>query len=600
MPMQTLIDNQRIVIVGMGSRGLSVLEQLIGAARRDPQKVLMMIELYDPQSPGSGLHLPEQPDYLMLNTMAGQLSAFSAAHPAWFPGETPGLTFLQWCNAQDLRLNERGHVSHSCAGRPIEFGDFVPRQLLGRYLRDSYDYLLRLCPPHVQVRHYRNNVIGCSVKQFDQGFVLHTEGGRRVEADAVFLTVGHAPQPPTCCNGRRVGIEGLGLGAMDAVAALTEGRGGRYVQDHCLSGWRYVASGLEPQIYLYSRSGLPFHCRPQWRGSAVPNPRLFFTPRAVQGLRDHAVSGRLDFAGQVLPLIKDEMRGAFYLAQVRLCAPERTEQIRHWLQEARTADMRRGIFTALAAEFGPFEPQDYLNVNGWQGDPASYAQWFRDWIAEDLTRSRQGVEGSPLTLALEVWRNCRDVLRLAADHDGLNDRSTLEFYGTWAALSNRLVGGPQKERYEDLLALIDGGVVTLLPPMRISQQGAVTRLKAIDPVYDAVIEVDDLISARNAHSGLSLNRSGLIDDLLRQGLIKAAHPYPADGIAVDASNRALHRDGSVQPRLWVLGPMAEGSTFYNHYVPTPDPACKAPLDARDAVLACLEALQACTPELAVH
>ncbi len=582
MPLPVFIDAQRIVIIGMGSRGLSVLEQLIGAARRDPHTPLM-IDLFDPQVPGSGLHLPEQPDYLMLNTMAGQLSGFSSAYPASEPDEAPGLTFLQWCTAKGLRLDERGHVSVSGSGRAIEFADFVPRKLLGRYLRDCYRYLLTLCPAHVQVKHRRDRVIGCRPNPDDQGFHLDTADGLHFEAEAVFLTTGHAPQPDTNFGAKRVAIEGLGLSAMDQIAHLTEGRGGRFVRDDGQSAWRYQPSGREPQIYLFSRSGLPFHCRPQGRPRASVTQRLFFTAQAIVELRKHSTEGRLDFAEQILPLIEDEMRAVFYLAKVRLQQPGQLERVSQSLQSAREAKALRDVFASLAEDFGPFEPQDYLSIRGWQGDPQHYPQWFRQWIACDLARGCLGVDASPLTQALEVWRDCRDLLRLTADHDGLNDRSTLEFFGAWAGLGNRLVGGPQKERYEDLLALLDAGVVTPLAP---------------DSIH--AIEIDELINARNPHSGLSQSHSPVINDMLAQGLIRAAHPYPADGIAVDAQSRVLRRDGSTHQRLWVLGPCVEGSTFYNHYVPTPDPACKAPLQARIAVQACLAALHAEVENLAVY
>lgn len=579
MAMQTPIDAQRIVIIGMGSRGLSVLEQLIGAARLAPHQSLF-IELFDPHSPGGGLHLPEQPDYLMLNTMAGQLSAFSAAHPAWQAGEVAGLTFLQWCTAQKLTLNERGHLSECREGRPIEFGDFVPRKLLGRYLQDCYGYLLRLCPPHVQVRHTRDTVTHCVAKPSGHGFVVNTDTGHSISADAVFLTTGHAPQPLARSDGNRIAIEGLGLSAMDHIAALTEGRGGRYERAAGISGWRYQRSGLEPQIYLFSRSGLPFHCRPQWQSTAstatasTAPERLFLTCEAMLALRKSTVGERLDFVRQVLPLIEDEMRAAFYLANVRLQAPGRLQQVRQGLRRAESAQARCTAFAVLANEWGSFDPQDYLNIQKWQGDPTHYSPWYRAWIADDLVRSRLGGEGSPLTQALEVWRDCRDVLRLAVAQNGLTERSTLEFYGVWAGLGNRLVGGPQKERYEDLLALIEAGVVVPLPPAGINH-----------------VQVDSLIRARNSHSGLSLNRSALIDNLLEQGLIKAAHPYPADGIAIDAKGRSTGRVDCVHQRLWVLGPAVEGSTFYNHYVPTPDPTCRAPLEARTAVIDCLSVLR---------
>ncbi|MFH7365457.1 FAD/NAD(P)-binding protein, partial [Pseudomonas syringae group genomosp. 7] len=87
------------------------------------------------------------PDYLMLNTMAGQLSSFSSAFPACAP---PGPSFLQWCRSQDVRLDERGHVSTDGRCRAVVFGDFLPRALLGRYLQYSYRLLLQCCPAHVQ------------------------------------------------------------------------------------------------------------------------------------------------------------------------------------------------------------------------------------------------------------------------------------------------------------------------------------------------------------------------------------------------------------------------------------------------------------------
>ncbi len=108
-----------IAIIGMGSRGLSILEQLIGMSRHATQQP-MHIEVFDPQPPGSGLHHAQQADYLMLNTMAGQLSAFSSAFPACEPA---GWTFLQWCGAH-VRLDERGHVCAEGRGQACRFWGF--------------------------------------------------------------------------------------------------------------------------------------------------------------------------------------------------------------------------------------------------------------------------------------------------------------------------------------------------------------------------------------------------------------------------------------------------------------------------------------------
>ncbi|RRV10840.1 FAD-NAD(P)-binding domain protein [Pseudomonas sp. v388] len=557
----------RIAIVGMGSRGLSVLEQLIGLAR-EASGLRLRIDVFDPRAPGSGLHHAQQPDYLMLNTMAGQLTAFSTRYPSC---ESPGMTFLQWCDASRVRLDERGHVTES-HGRPVAYGDFVPRKLLGRYLQACYRMLVRHCPAHVQVQHHAEAVTQCRPLADRPGFGLVTASGWQQACDGLFLTAGHAPQPAAPDNlGQRVAIEGLGLTAMDALAHLTEGRGGRFVPDRCFAGWRYQPSGREPQLFMYSRSGLPFHARPRWQpGGCEAFPRLYFTAAAIDALRCGRHSGRLDFRADVLPLIDAEMRAVFYQAKVRLAAPRQLGHLQQQMRQAQTPEKRTTLFARLAEQWDDFEPQDWLTVAPWTGPQGQYANGFRRWIERDLALSRLGTAQSPLKQALEVWRDYRDLLRRVADGNGLTDRSTHEFYAVWAGVSNRLVGGPQHERYEDLLALLDAGIVTLLPP------GA-----------EPALSVDSVITARVAHG-----HAGLTGDLLEQGLIRAAHPYPADGIETDALGRAVLQDGSVQQRLWVLGPAVEGWLFYNHYVPTPDPACLAPTQARVAAQSCLDSLTA--------
>lgn len=557
----------RIAIVGMGSRGLSVLEQLLGLAR-DTGGLRLRIDIFEPRAPGSGLHHAEQPDYLMLNTMAGQLTAFSTRYPGC---ESARMNFLQWCDASGIRLDARGHVTEG-DGRPVAYGDFVPRKLLGRYLQDCYRVLIRQCPAHVQVQHHAEQVTQCRPLVGKPGFSLTTASGWQQACDALFVTVGHARQPAVPEDpGLRVAIEGLGLTAMDTLAHLTQGRGGRFVPDQGFAGWRYQASGREPQLFMYSRSGLPFHARPQWQpGEPDVFPRLYFTASAIDALRCDRPAGRLDFCNDLLPLIEAEMRAVFYQAKVRLEASGQLERIQQQLQQAVAPAQRQALFARLAEQWGDFEPCEWLSAKPWSGQGTSYTDRVRHWIERDLALSRLGTARSPLKRALEVWRDYRDLLRQAADRNGLTPGSTHAFYSIWAGVSNRLVGGPQLERYEDLLALIDAGVVTLLPP------GA-----------EKSVIFDSVIAAR-----VAVGHTGLLGDLLERGLIRVAHPHPANGIETDQLGRAVLPDGSVQQRLWVLGPAVEGCTFYNHYVPTPDLACLAPIEAHIAAQACLDALTA--------
>jgi len=61
-----------IGLVGCGSRGLSIFERLLSLAETRAEQPVV-IDIFDPNVLGSGAHWPDQPDYLLLNTVAGQL-----------------------------------------------------------------------------------------------------------------------------------------------------------------------------------------------------------------------------------------------------------------------------------------------------------------------------------------------------------------------------------------------------------------------------------------------------------------------------------------------------------------------------------------------
>jgi hypothetical protein len=73
-----------VAIIGLGSRGLSVLERVLAlagsaSAGADPDSTgSVRVEVIDPTAAGAGVHGP-QPDYLLLNTTCAQVSMFPDA-----------------------------------------------------------------------------------------------------------------------------------------------------------------------------------------------------------------------------------------------------------------------------------------------------------------------------------------------------------------------------------------------------------------------------------------------------------------------------------------------------------------------------------------
>lgn len=595
----------RIAIVGLGPRGLALLESMIFALRESPDKVVEL-HLFDDGAPGCGIHDEWQPDYLMLNTVAGQLSAFS-----WHEDDNGrlGPTFLEWCHAQTVRLDERGYPARS--GRVVSPGDFLPRRLLGRYLRDCYQQLMTMAPAGLRLYYHKTRVMACTTERTRETYLLRCQSGESVEVEAMFLALGHTGHesvipasfispvhagiwPGTVVEDKpvqKVAISGLGLTALDSLSRLTEGRGGEYqLQDGELI---YHPSGKEPQIFMFSTSGLPFHARPHWQSGDEREalPLIFLTSATIRKLREKNAFLPLDFIEHILPIIKMEMKAAYYLA----CARNRSMAIAKDIHDKLSGHNGEYFMAALVKEYGPFDPDRYLSWVPWPVAIQEYEEAFCCWIRDDIRESLRGVNYSPLKAALEIWRRGRNVLREVVNHHGLNAASTQLFYQRYAPIANRLVGGPHIERYNELLALIKAGIVRILPPMFVADEGK--RLYSVNNPQEICVDVDAVISARVWPSGLSRTRSPLLISLREQNLILPAGQYPYDGIETDKSGRVINGDNAKQPTIWAFGPIVEGATFYNHYVPTPDKACQAILESRLAVKSCLETIMKAKEEV---
>jgi uncharacterized NAD(P)/FAD-binding protein YdhS len=578
----------RIGMIGLGPRGLSVLERLTTLAGADGSR-RVRITVFEDGEPGCGAHPLNQPYHLMLNTIAGQLGIFPDAKALsdvnGMPGKG-GQDFLTWCRSQEILVDEDGVPCAS--GRLVEPTDFLPRCLLGAYLAHSFHSIIATLSRNVSVTLRRERAAGVRLGgvagQSDCGYVIQGSAGVDVRVDRLILTTGHRILGETGTEdlratetdagpGDALVIEGLGLTAMDILAELTRGRGGRFLRDESESV-RYIRTGKEPRLYLRSRSGLPFHTRPETSMSRQRHRPMALTSERIAALRATACDGRLDFDEDVLPLMRLEMRGAAAAARLGAGDADRVaaeEEALAGIGRKSTAALTHHL-DMLEAKLGAVDCDAFL-AQGLPRDvcPETYQTWFLGWITEDLAHSRRGLLVSPEKAALEVWRDLRDRLREAVDFHGLLAPSHRRFYRSWTGLINRLVAGPQKERHEDLIALVDAGIVQLLHPESPIPPGA------------------RHLGARVGRAGLLHHSSGPIADLRRLGLLRAVIAEPGlDGIETREGARAVSRSGEVLPDLWVLGPATEGSTYYNHYVPSAGSVSRAFMDAHSTAAAALQ------------
>lgn len=594
--MEQAFDTERptIAVVGLGPRGMILVERLIAQLRPLPDFPVDLL-LFDDNPPGPGLHGLELPDYLLLNTVAGQLTFFP--HPAAVgrTGAPGGPSLDEWCRSKGLRLTDDG-VKVTSQGTEIKAGCFLPRRILGAYLADCARDLIDNAPAHVRLRVISEKVVDVGRLDDSGRHWLETAKGRRHRADHLFLSLGHGPAgwaqadigPEAIRPGEAILLAGLGLTAMDMVSTLTKGRGGRFLRG--TDDLQYRPSGREPRIRLSSATGLPFYARPDWSPEDALHrlPPFVFSPAAIDRLRSNRPGGRLDFRANILPLVALEMRAVYHVSSERLCRGRRSAALLEaQLREANGADGVASLLHRLDESVPEgFDPEIYLRTTPWQGDPQAYCRDYVNGLVRDLAECRRGVLGSPVKAALEVWRNERSTLRYAVDGTGLNEASRAEFYRVFAPLSNRLVGGPQKERHEELVALVAAGIVTLDPPTRGSGPADLNSSSAVRA------------AAHIGSSGLGRRDSPLLARLAGRGRLRPVDGERLDGIAVDIDGHPARLDGTADRTVTLVGPAVEGSSYYNHYVGTPAPDCPLFVDAERLVRRCLDQLVPASPRIA--
>ena len=539
----------KIAVVGAGPWGLAVLDRLVGCARRGAIGACEMT-LIDVRPPGTGVHAPDQSPGLLLNTASEEIDAFGAAAFGEPPVEG-ARGFRDW-------LRSTGASADEASG-------FVPRRCYGRYLGFVYETLRRAAPPGLRVRFVPGEAVDLRPGRRET-VVLDT--GAVVSADLVLLCTGHGvdpagPRSPDATGwlppypvealadalppGAAVGVAGLGLVAVDLVAALSEGRGGRFVPA-ARGRVAYVASGAEPVVYLFSRGGLPFCCRPV-PGDRGPegHPPAVFTPEAIAERRAGAPEGRLDFERDVLPLLFSEM----------------------------TAIHRR--LAGQEAGEAPFDPREmfYGRRILAAGDAATYRARFLACLRHDVAESLKSEAGSPRKAAMESFRTLQDTIRTAVEFGGLTRTSYSAFRGRFSPRINQIAVGPPASRGMQLAALIEAGVVRLdLGPAPMLQPDGTGGWRADSRAFDPPVSLRLHAVIRGfLHNGWSLRSDRLFRALRASGRARAAalNEGPPDPAEIDISpeHALLDAAGRAQEQVRVLGVPGEGATYFNHYLPSP-------------------------------
>ncbi|QIZ36579.1 FAD/NAD(P)-binding protein [Saccharopolyspora sp. ASAGF58] len=584
----------RVAVVGAGPKGTMMVNRLCAFAASNAGALDLEIDVVEPFVPGAGrVWRVDQAWSLLMNTAAAEATVFP-----------PGPSDLTGPSVHDWAVMVREGLVDGLPSRCREFAaavepqTAVPRAFYGAYLEWAFRFLVRQAREAARIRVHRGSAVSVTDLSNGRQRLLVDNGIGALDVDAVVLTQGHyavglgSPErvkasaaqelgliyiPPMCAAeadlsgiaaGAPVILNGLGLSFYDYVTLLTTERGGRFRLD--AGRLRYEPSGTEPVIYAGSERGVPYPVRADFSPTGdQPYVPRFLTKAAVTALRE-STPGVGDFKRDVWPLLAKELGWTFYTVQyARLHG---TGGFEAFSARYAAASWDSSRMRDLIAEFFP---QPWMRWD-WDRhtrpaadrrfrDPAEFGDFATEYHRSVLDEAAAGVTRSPHRAVTAALRRLRELVRLAVCHHGIAGSSYRRDIENWFdGLSKFLVWGPPPVRVEELLALLDAGVVRLTGPRtRVAFDRDTAAFTAESAVVDqSRVTADVLIDARLPSTDVRNATDPLVASMLAAGdcrahvISDAAAPpgYPVGSLDVTENVFTLVRsDGRAHPRRFAYG-----------------------------------------------
>ncbi|MFF2192657.1 lyase family protein [Streptomyces sp. NPDC058157] len=508
-----------VAVVGVGPRGLILLERLCANARTLPEDARITVHLIDPAEHGPGrVWATGQDRLLLMNTVASQVTVFSDSSVVMDGPVEPGPGLYAWARDLAARAGDgtagaagtTGAAGAEAGGadrellaeaRALTPDSYPSRAFYGAYLRWAAARVRAGAPPQVELVTHRSAAVACGTDPATGlPWVRLADGTELPRLAGLALAQGHVDAEPSPAQGRfaahaaargllyvppgnpaesdlsavaagePVLLRGLGLNFFDHMTLFTRGRGGAFTQE----GDRlvYHPSGREPRLYAGSRRGVPYQARGEnQKGPHGRHTPAVLRPEVVESLvKRSAAEGGLDFRQDLWPLIAKETETVYYTGLI-------------------TAREGRGAGAAfrdawLELPWGGPEERDRLDAHGvpatarWDWSrladggreggftgTADHRAWLLGRLRGDLARARAGNVDGPFKAALDVLRDLRNEIRLVVDHGGLTARSHRDDLERWYTPLNAFLSiGPPARRIAEMIALVEAGVLTVLGP----------------------------------------------------------------------------------------------------------------------------------------
>ena len=519
-----------------------------------------------------------------MNTVTSQVTLFTDETVVCAGPIQPGPTLYEWAAQMNSDLGPN---------------DYPSRAEYGQYLRWVFNEVVRRAPPHIEVEVHTGMAVRLDENNDGHQTLTLSNGIVLPGLAAVILAQGHLPLTPDAqqqklakyakCQGLRyftpanpadldlssiapnepVLLRGLGLNFFDHMALLTTGRGGHFTRK-AGGSLRYHPSGNEPRLYAGSRRGIPYHARgDNAKGAYGRHMPVLLTDDVITAFRQRAEAGiPPDFLAEVWPLVTKEIELVYYEAlMVEIHGPRPLGHFRQQFLTCPTGSFEEAeLLQASGISPARWWSWDYIQrpySNRALADFGSWRDWLLDYLRDDAAEAALGNVDGPLKAALDTMRDLRNELRLILDHDGLTGASRRDHLDHWYTPLNAFLSiGPPRQRIEQMIALIEAGVLDVLgPQLEVSNEDGAWIARSAD-IKGSVVRVTTLIEARLPEPDVRHTADELLSHLVQTG---QARPYTTfDGYETGGLDvtpeacRVVDSQGQAHPRLFAVGVPTEG------------------------------------------
>lgn len=550
-------------IVGVGPAGLAATEALLSHYANSACTTTFKLLLFNS---GSRFGCGPNYDYNQVHTnwlnVPDRQMKIAERHGLQF-GDTqlPAFNSYHTWRAEKFK-NDEQHLSTD---------EFVPRALIGEYLKARFDSLASALQTSGLVHLINAEVVNLSIDN-EYRWTIETAVGS-FAADSVLITAGHQPieqdeqltrwkqhcaandntesalfdtpypvtpyqGTPATASGKSVALRGMGLSMIDVVRALTIGHGGRFETVNPVTlAQKYFASGNEPDsLKPFSLDGLP----------VAPKPI------------SHKIDAQFDPTNEAKAQFESELADTIKSASGRQPAKNLEAIV------AAIATLAASVYPSFYADGALSEQEVSKLLSAWVIDQQDSHHLFVCSETAPLEAMQKynaiaaGLEKPSLDYLMgQVWRKAHPVLYKQLSHSALGAES-IALITAKDEQMKRYTFGPPVESVQQLVALVS----TKLLDLNYANDPTINQHKDGWTFSTDVTtcEIDTIVDTVLAEPKLSAVSSELIKQLHNKGVLNNFHSEL--GATTNESAQVISSaDHDPCPRLSLLGRLAKGSLF---------------------------------------